>query len=173
MVGSIACNAERIRQLYERIEETFREKPHSPEHLAACEQFHNEYDSLAFPGGLKAALERLKRPDKKLVETAVQFLEADPRFFRSGYIKETLLRRLKHCPLTEQQQLRVSRLIIRSMDAGGRKEFQGYSRLARTIHPPKLLDAVALRLQSSNPEQVRRAKAVQHILDSNHLPRTS
>jgi hypothetical protein len=93
MRGSIASNAQRIRQLYQRINETFQDKPHGPEHHAACKQFH-EYDLLAFPGGLEAGLERLKHPDLEIVEATVQFLEADPRFLRSGYIKETLLRRL-------------------------------------------------------------------------------
>lgn len=170
---SISADASRLRQLRDRIRESFRKQPHGQEHHTACAQFHREYDSLAFPGGLKAGLDRLKQRDAEAVESAIQFLEIDPRFLYSGYIKEELLRRLKHCELTAQQQTRLARLIIRSMDHGGRREFRGYSRLVRRIHPPAVLNAVRERLSSPDPEQVRRAQAVQQVLRSNHLLESS
>ncbi len=173
MQGSIACNAARLRQLHERIHETFQARPHGPEHHAACDEFHKAYDSMAFPGGLSAGLKRLKNSDPEAVELALQFLQADPYFFGSGYIKENILRQFKRFPLTKDQHLRLAALIVRSIDGGGRREFRGYSRLARKIHPESLLEAVNTRLPSSNPEVVLRAKAVLHVLDSNHVPRIS
>lgn len=169
MQASIASNAARLRQLHERIEETFREKPHGPEHHKACDEFHREYDSLAFPGGLIAGLKRLKNNDPEAIEAALQFMVEDPRFFRSGYIKEEILRRFKHCDLSGEQHSRIAMLMVRSMDGGGRREFEGYARLARRIHPLTLIIAVKERLSSVNPEVTRRAKAILHVLESNHL----
>jgi hypothetical protein len=169
MQATIASNAARLRHLHDRIDTTFREQPHGPEHRAACDEFHREYDSLAFPGGLAAGLKQLKNNNPEVIEAALQFMVEDPRFFRSGYIKEEILRRLKHCDLSNQQQSRIAMLIVRSMDGGGRREFEGYSRLARRIHPPSLIAAAQTRLSSRNLEIVRRAKAVLHVLKSNHL----
>jgi hypothetical protein len=170
MPSWIDSSAAHIRQLHDRIDETFRAHPHGPEHHAACDEFHRAYDSLAFPGGLSAGMEGLQNADPEAIELAVQFLQADPRFFRSGYIKETILHRLKRSPLTKDQQSRLAELIVRSVDGGGQREFKGYSRLARRIHPPAMLEAVNARLSSPSPEVVPRAKAVLHVLDSNHLP---
>lgn len=52
--------------------------------IEACRQFHLSYDQLAFPGGLGESMRRLIEKDPVTIESAVQFLEADPMFFRSG-----------------------------------------------------------------------------------------
>jgi hypothetical protein len=173
MQNWLASSAARLRQLKERIEETFRAHPHGPEHHAACDEFRKAYDSLAFPGGLAAGLKRLKNADPEAIELALQFLEADPYFFGSGYIKENILRQFKRYPLSKDHHVRLAALIVRSIDGGGRREFRGYSRLARKIHPESLLEAVNARLASSKPEVIFRAQAVLNVLDSNHVPRIS
>jgi hypothetical protein len=143
--------------------------PNGPEHRNACEEFHGNYDSLAFPGGLSSGLERLASSDPEAVELAIQYLEFDLRFFRSGYIKEKFLRCLKHCDLTEHQLRRIEIMIVRSMDSGGRREFDGFSRLARVAYSQSLVDAVKMRQLSPDPEVNRRANAVMHVFESNHL----
>ena len=168
-MGTIASNAVRLRELKDRVDRTFSTMPHGTEHHQACNEFYDNYDSLAFPGGLEVGLEQLARFKPKVIETSIKLLEIDPRFFRSGYIKEKLLRRLKHCELTDDQRLRLESMIVRSMDCGGRREFEGYSRLARRMHSPAFVAAVMTRQLSSNCEVVRRAHAVMHILETNHL----
>jgi hypothetical protein len=69
------------------------EAPHAA-YSEACATFHSFYDQLAFPGGLERGLELLKAHDPSTIETAVSFLEADPWFHRSGFIKADLLRLL-------------------------------------------------------------------------------
>src|SRR5437868_5972807 len=49
---------------------------------------------LAFPGGLGHELRLLENGDLRAIELAVCFLEADPWFFRSGYIKADLIKQL-------------------------------------------------------------------------------
>lgn len=168
-MATFHSNAARICELSARIRHAWSENPHGSEHHAACEEFHRNYDSLAFPGGLRVGLERLAERDPQIVELVIQFLEFDPRFFRSGYIKEKFLRRLKRCDLTDAQRRRLANMILRSVDSGGRREFKGFSRLAVAAQSPMLVDAVTLRQLSSDPEVVRRANAVMHVWESNHL----
>src|SRR5262249_61692702 len=52
----------------------------------------------AFPSPFWDAYRRLKRGDPGGLETAIGFLEADPRFFRSGYLKAGLARFVRRGP---------------------------------------------------------------------------
>lgn len=169
MQETISANANKLAQLYRRVKEEFAKKPHGEKHRAACEEFHRDYDLLAFPGGLRAGLKRMKECDSEIVEMSIVFLEVDPMFFGSGYIKEAILRRLKRCLLNEDQRVRLIKIIVRSMDAGGRREFRGYSRLAAVIHSNLLAREVKARLNSSKAEVVRRANAIQHIWRTSHI----
>lgn len=155
-------NAAEIRELKRRLRETSR----TPQHSAACAEFHSKYDGLAFPGGLKRQLGLLTEGDKQAVGNAVVFLEADPRFFRSGYIKEKVLRRLKHVPLTAHQREVLGRLVIRSVDLGGRREFHAYARLAGVLGNPEVDRAMQKRESSLDPEVARRAREVLHLIRS-------
>lgn len=168
MHPQITLNAVRLRELYSRLNEEFRKSPHSPEHHAACEAFHEAYDSLAFPGGLRLGLDKLRDSDPEAVASAIAYLEAEPRFFRSGYIKETILRRMKQCSFSDAQQALLAKLIVHSIDQGGRREHVGYSRLAGVIHPTALVSDVQTRLMSPDAEVARRARDVWHALESRH-----
>lgn len=102
-----------IQQLHARIHETLkrRDTPKGREVWSkACSEFHSRYTELAFPGGYESALARLKKSDPEPVEAALVFLELRPYFFRSGYMRETLLRRLKHVPLSNLQAERFARV---------------------------------------------------------------
>jgi len=160
-------NAERLRHLFARIHEFKR--PAGPAHRAACAEFHESYDALAFPGGLDR-LDRLKERDPETIAAAVQFLEAAPHFFRSGYLKEEILQRLKSCPLTDGQRERLSLLIIRSIDGGPRRVHRAYARLAGVVHPPELIEAVRSRARSDDPEVKRRAEGVLEVIQSRADP---
>jgi hypothetical protein len=113
----IARNAEEINRLHYRIKETFRLRAQSDsarqQLQEACAEFHARYDLLAFPGGLneETFFDQLGKSDPVITEWALCFLELRPYFFRSGYVWQKLLRRLKHVPLSEQQQRRFSDVI--------------------------------------------------------------
>lgn len=174
LAPEIERNAERLRVLHLEIHKTFQERPHGKAHQAACEAFHDAFDQLAFPGGLANGLEKLKARDPDTIEDALQFLECDPFFHRSGYIKEKLIRRLKHCELTEPQRKRAINLILRGIDRGFGKEFWEYSRLAGVLYSPRFL-ALIKRRTTGRPQSTRRAIAVLNvwrsqgkITDENH-----
>ena len=48
----------------------------------------------------------------------MSFLEVDPYFFRSGYIKADLLRHLKRAPLTRSQEQRLRNVILARLSTG-------------------------------------------------------
>jgi hypothetical protein len=95
----IQDNAAEIVRLHRAVHTTFRERhrdaaAHTAWQTAAAE-FRDRYDALAFPGGYENGLTRLATGDADALEAAVVFLECRPYFFRSGYMRTTLLRRLK------------------------------------------------------------------------------
>jgi hypothetical protein len=104
-------NAAEIVRLHKRIHETVKERSTSDAgRLAwkqACADFHQRFSQLAFPGGYGEALEKFRSRDTSVVEPALCFLEMRPYFFRSGYMFNTLLRRMKHIPLMPHQRARL------------------------------------------------------------------
>ena len=107
----IQHNAEEINRLQECVHETFKSRDKNEhnrrEWEKACKEFHDNYDRLAFPGGLKGAYERILAGDPVAMEAAVCFLEARPYFFRSGYMFKDILRKANKAPLSKDQQERL------------------------------------------------------------------
>jgi hypothetical protein len=100
----------------------------------------------------------------------VAFLEVDPIFFRSGYIKADILRRLKRSPLSADQKARLRVMILGRVEGSDTREFRHYCQLARTIADKDFHSAIASRLESSDQRIARHAKWVIDALE-NHPPR--
>jgi hypothetical protein len=100
-------NAKRVTELHDRIHETFKRRDASLEARAewsrACDEFHSQYDALAFPGGYEAGLKKIQGGDARAIEDALAFLEIRPYFFRSQYMRTKLIRLLKHARLSVHQ----------------------------------------------------------------------
>jgi hypothetical protein len=75
------------------------------------------------------------------VSLLVTFLEADPIFFRSGYVSESILRRLRRHSLTEPVKERLRQVVLDAVRVRHRREFRRFSSLARD------LDTRTFRLQ--------------------------
>lgn len=105
----IQVNARRIAEMHALIHKTLKNR-NTPQGRkiweCACSEFHSAYDALAFPGGYVSALKRLQCNDPEAIEAAIVFLELRPYFFRSGYMREKLMRLLKHVKMTEKQAKR-------------------------------------------------------------------
>lgn len=104
-VPIIQRNAERLRNLQARVNETEKSRSKSSEHLKAwqeaCKQFNEEYNSLAFPGGLREGIDKIKKGDVQTIEVALNYLEDTPFCFRSQYVATDLKRALNKVLLQE------------------------------------------------------------------------
>ena len=58
-------------------------------------------------GGYEGAMDRLVAGDLEAMEEAIYFIEPRPYFFRSGYMFDALLRKVKHAPLSLEQHARL------------------------------------------------------------------
>lgn len=152
----IEANAAELQKLHDDVHRTWKlRKIQKASWHEAAERFRNSYDRLAFPGGLQKATALLAKNDPAIIETGVSFLEADPWFFRSGYIKADLLQRFRRAPLTEDQKTRLQKVIMDRIYGEDRREFKYYCRIARFISNPNFEQAVT-ELESSPVEHVSR-----------------
>ena len=144
----IQFNAAKLRDLRDAIRLTvkFRHEVNSQRERweEAGRRFHESYDQLAFPGGLTEWLGQLEANDPAAIEDAVLFLEFDPFFFRSGYIKEFVLEHLRWASLDQDHKLRFEHVVLaRIRDAKTKREFRRYCRLAPFVTDPEFSEEIA------------------------------
>jgi len=110
--SEILKNAQKVNLLKSRIDETvkYRDKNDHKfkEWQSACKAFHDQYDSLAFPGGAASAFERIEKGNSQAIEAGLCFIECRPYFFRSGYMYKDLMRKLKKAPMEPSQKARFN-----------------------------------------------------------------
>jgi hypothetical protein len=113
----LSANAAEISRLRSRIDETMRDRGTNAHGRAvwerACAEFHARYDELAFPGGYTDAHARIAGGDTPTIEAALCFLELRPYFFRSGYMYQQILRKIKRAPLSVGQSERLACVVAR------------------------------------------------------------
>jgi hypothetical protein len=118
----------------------------------------------AYPPGFWDDVALLAKANGEGLETAIRFLEADPYFDRSGYVKADLLRFIKRVPLDPEQTERLRAVVIDSVERRGGREFRAYCRLARRLDGPELREALARQLQSGDVAIRRRAAWMLNVL---------
>ena len=71
-------------------------------------------------------------------ESAIKFLEFDPYYYRSGYIKSKLLVRLKHIKLTASEIKRLQKVVCNAiLSPLPKSEFKYYAGLLKNIGTPE------------------------------------
>lgn len=99
--------------------------------ISSC--FYENYDNLAFIGGLKRNFDLLKNLDKNAIDLSLLFLKTDPYFFRSGYIKEKIIHYLKKVNFDLYQKNLLNQILIQSVFYEKRREYIQYCLLASRI----------------------------------------
>jgi hypothetical protein len=155
-------NATKIAELNQAVLDAFKHRDKGLEYerkwQEATKHFHHNYDHLAFPGGLTRQKELLRQKDAEAIEGAIKFLEADPWFYRSGYIKEEFIRFLKRASLTDEQKVRLQKVLLVKVDSETRREFRAYCRLARVIETQEFCQELETRVHSSDEGVALRAQ---------------
>ncbi|HIE4564137.1 TPA: hypothetical protein ACXNIY_002211 [Stenotrophomonas maltophilia] len=111
----IRANADEINRLRQAIREAAGARWRGPEemqrHAAACTEYNQRYEQLAFPGGYANALRQLVEHDPNTLDVVLTFLEVRPYFFRSGYMWKTLLKRAQRVPMGTKQHARLQKIL--------------------------------------------------------------
>ncbi len=131
------------------------------EHAASV--FHKACTE-AYPPQFFEAMQELKLGNDKGLETAVQFLEDDPWFFGSGYIKADLLKYICRMNVSPDFAMRLQNVVINAIELRDRREFRHYCRLARTIETIAFKDQVDTLCTAANESVRRRARWVQKYI---------
>ena len=150
------------------IREAWSHRDESPEALQrwldSIAEFRAAVDR-AWPSGFWAAFERLPSGDPAAIESATLFLEADPWFFRSGYVKAELIRRLNRVPLAPEIEERLRGVVLDVARARDRREYRAYCRLARKVRSTALRAQLEMLVASTDDAVRRRARWMLAAID--------
>lgn len=122
----------------------------------------------AYPPGFWTDYEKLRSGDASGLESAIAFLEADPIFYRTGYVKTKITRAIKPSMLTPAQAARLRSVALSIVDRRDDRDFRAFCRLARKADAPELHDQLRQRLTNADPNIRRRAR---WMLDAVEQPR--
>jgi hypothetical protein len=113
----------------------------------------------AWPPQFSEALERLRegRGDAASVEPLLVFLEARPRFFRSGYVREQVLRLLSRADWSVAQAQRLRAVVLEAVEHPGVRAFRPLCAIARRVETPALKAQLQALHAAGDPAARRRA----------------
>jgi hypothetical protein len=167
-------SAAELEKLNQRVLELSRRRRKSSETTAAwreaAQTFHANYDRLAFPGGLAREFERLRNGDQEAIELAVQYLEANPWYFRSGYHKAEILKFLKRLPLSQEQSTRLRKVILERVRGKPVREMRAYGRLAPRVTNDQFEAELLAIKEESNRQSARSAGWILEYLRAAKVP---
>ncbi len=146
-----------IDKLHSRIHETFLNRNKDLETWKrACSEFHTYLSPM--DSYIEKIYDDSLSNNAELIEFGISFLELNPMFFRSGYIKEELLRKLKQASLSPKQIIRLLGVLVESVENRGYREYRGYCRLAAFIADKKLIHTLECMANSEPNSRTSRAK---------------
>ncbi len=125
---------------HESIRHTFGARSEGKKEWQAWKEATSAWHSQRYPTDIlweDAFLDRLRASDREAIEDAILFLEIDPWYFRSGYLKERLIRGLKAAELTERDKTRLRYVLWNVARGKNRREFRHYCSLALKILTPE------------------------------------
>lgn len=164
----IRQHEKKVNELHSKLWETFRRRErsahaHSDWERAAKQfrEFISEFDEL-----VERSLSENLAQDKGLRDFAFSYVATDPYFFRSGYILERLVRRIKKLDLSDAEKQLIQQLILRRIDKKALRNFRDICRLIPKIETTGFSNEIAERLRSKEPSIRHRAEFAASYLPS-------
>lgn len=163
--------------LHRRIHETVALRDRGPKERQAwsdaCEEFHSTKLATDFLWE-DSFLHRLRTGERDAIEEAIQFLEVDPWFFpwffRSGYLKERLIRGLKVCRRTERDDLRLRNVIWNVATGPNRREFRNYCSLAIKVATEEFMERLAATTEAQDSAARGKLSYLRRFLLQQNIP---
>ena len=134
----------------------------------ACAQLHAQCHPTDYLWE-RSTLERIRSGDQEVIEDAILFLDVDPWFFRSGYLKEGLIRGLKRAPLAALQQRRLRHVVLKVCQGRNRREFRCYCSLGMKLWTPEFEDGVRAAVGAHDAESNHRFAHLLRYLEQGRL----
>ena len=143
--------------------------PRTRRWLSAIEAFRAA-QARVYPDPLKQVDQGSKHASELDTADMLDFLEADPRFDRSGYMKEKLLTELKRRKLDRHEVSRLQEIIISVVKKSDyRREFLRYCRAATNVDDERFRADLRTLEQSSDAGVGQRANWILAALDGKWL----
>jgi len=131
----------------------------------ACKEFHSYSSSL--DTFFERACDDDRYSDRDLIEFAICFLEVDPMFFRSGYLKQIVITRLKRSELREGDKSRLRGVVWDAVNRRGTREFKYYCRMATKLADDVLVKQLeGARLEEGSARASRASMMLDHVSQS-------
>ena len=165
-VELIQREAKVIAELHQNIHITFKNRNNDRETWSrACEKFHSHVSSMSV--FINRVYNEKEFQDEEIIEFGITYLELDPFYFRSGYIKEEILTKIKRSRLSKKQVKRLRSVLLNAVERRGSKEYKYYCRLAGFIADEKFIDQLLLTESVSNQKiKYRSEKMLKTIVHS-------
>lgn len=153
---------EAARLAHQAVNDAFRQglRDRAPDQYDVLLRQFRDATARALPALIDNLGPAIEAGNQQALNEAIDFLLADAWFFRSGYLKAHLIRRVKRAALSEMQMSVLADLVLRVIDDRDRREFRHFCQLARRLEVPGLDEAIAQRLTSVDPDVRRRAEWV-------------
>jgi hypothetical protein len=130
----------------------------------ACRAFHAYSDRLSELESVEV-LVQIRAGVQPWREAALLILEADPWFFRSGYVKGKIVRALKRVALTQEELRRVTAILLSVVASRDRREFVEYCRWAPRVPSPELRAGLTKAQESADRRTRSRATQMLSYLE--------
>ena len=108
----------------------------------------------------------MRAGDRETIEDALLFLEIDPWFFRSGYLKERVIRHLKSAQLSDGDKARLRDVVFAVAIGRNRREWSDYCRLALRVWTPAWEEQLRAQKRERGAAHGNKLFHLLHFLDA-------
>ncbi|HXN54943.1 MAG TPA: hypothetical protein VN874_01645 [Myxococcales bacterium] len=130
-----------------------------PGHAEAAQRLHHAI-AAAWPPAFFDQLQRCKHHDQESLDDMLDFVEACPRFFRTGYFLGMALRWLPRPPRSPTQTERMRAIVLAAVEGRPRLPFRRIPSLARAVDSKGMRAKLRLLVEDPDPSVRKRAMTV-------------